>query len=73
MFPNPFKEQIQISYTMTAAGTISVEFFDLLGRSVKVVQESHEQPGVYHTQLQAQDLPAGTFYYKAIYGNRYLH
>lgn len=67
MFPNPFKEQIQISYTLNAAGTISVEFFDLLGRSVKIVQESQEQPGVYRTQ--AQDFPTGAFYYKARYGS----
>ena len=69
MFPNPFIEQVQINYTLNSGGTISIEFFDLMGRSVKTVRESQEQPGAYQIQLQTRDLPTGTFYYKTTYGN----
>ncbi len=69
MFPNPFSQEIQIKYTLSTAGTMSVEFFDLLGRPVKAIQESQVEPGVYHAQLNALDFPTGTFYYKVKYEN----
>jgi len=69
LFPNPFSQQIQINYTLTTGGTISIEFFDLMGRSVKTVRESHEQAGIYQVLLKEHDLPTGTFYYQARYGN----
>jgi CotH kinase protein/Secretion system C-terminal sorting domain len=69
LFPNPFREQVQINYTLTKAGAISVEIFDVLGRSVKSIHESREEPGMYHTQVPMQNLASGTYYYKASVGN----
>jgi hypothetical protein len=48
---------------------MSIEFFDMLGRSMKIVQVSGDQPGSYQTDLPTQDFPAGTYYYKAKVGN----
>jgi len=69
LFPNPFCEQVQINYTLTRAGAISLEIFDVLGRSVKSIHESKEEPGTYHTQVPTQNLASGTYYYKASVGN----
>jgi Secretion system C-terminal sorting domain len=51
------------------AGSVSVEIFDVLGRSVKSIHESKEEPGTYHTQVPTQNLANGTYYYKASVGN----
>jgi len=69
LFPNPFNDQVQIKYTLTTAGVVSVEIFDVLGRSVKSIRESKEEPGTYHTQVTTQNLAIGTYYYKASVGN----
>jgi CotH kinase protein/Secretion system C-terminal sorting domain len=69
MFPNPFRGEVQINYTMQTPGTISVEIFDLLGRSVKTIKESRGQLGTHQTNVQVQNLPPGNYYYKATTGN----
>jgi len=68
MFPNPFLNEIKVNYTLQTPGIISVEIFDLLGRPVKAIQESREQPGIYQAQVQVQNMPSGSYYYKATTG-----
>lgn len=69
LYPNPFSSDITISYSLPSAGSVSVEFFDMLGRPVKMIQESRDHPGSYQTYLPSRDLPAGTYYYKAKVGS----
>lgn len=72
LYPSPFDKDIVISYSLPSAGTISVEFFDIVGRPVKMIKESRTQSGSYQTSLPAQDFPNGTYYYKALLGNNSL-
>ncbi len=69
LYPNPFSKEITISYSLPSAGSVSVEFFDMLGRPVKIIQESRDLPGSYQTNLPSQDFPAGTYFYKAKVGS----
>jgi hypothetical protein len=69
LYPNPFSKEVMISYSLSSAGSLSIEFFDLLGRSIKTVKESRDQPGSYQTNLPTHDFPAGTYYYKAKVGS----
>jgi len=67
-FPNPLVNEINVNYTLHTPGIFSVEIFDMLGRQVKVIQESREQPGTYLVQVQVQNMPPGNYYYKATTG-----
>jgi len=69
LFPNPFSGEVQITYLLETAGSLSVEIFDMLGRPIKTMRESKDQPGTYHTIMPVQDFPSGTYYYKAHVGN----
>jgi len=69
LFPNPFSGEVQITYLLETAGSLSVEIFDMLGRPIKTMRESKDQPGTYHTIMPVQDFPSGTYYYKARVGN----
>jgi hypothetical protein len=64
LFPNPATGSITLEYSMAAAGPVSIEVFDLLGRKVRtfaaessgsateaVLDVSGLPPGVYHVRL----------------------
>ncbi len=69
LYPNPFSKEVTINYSLPSAGSICVEFFDMLGRPMKIIQESKDLPGSYQTNLPSQDFPAGTYYYKVKVGS----
>lgn len=64
VFPNPFSQDVHVNYTLPQAGQISVQFFDVLGRPVKIIQEWKEQGGAYQLQIPINNMPAGAYYYK---------
>jgi len=65
VYPNPFKSEILINYSMPGSGTMTFEMFDLLGRPVQSVSESHDHTGSFQTSLAAQNFPSGIYYFKA--------
>jgi hypothetical protein len=69
LFPNPFSKEVWINYSLSTSGTLSIEFFDVLGRPVKMIQESRQLPGSYQIHLPSHEFPTGTYYYKASLGN----
>jgi uncharacterized protein Usg len=70
LYPNPFNDEIRIEYSIIQPAILSLELFDVLGRSVKTIQESRSEAGMYQTQMQLQNLPKGTYYYKARLGQQ---
>ncbi|MCP4582047.1 MAG: T9SS type A sorting domain-containing protein [candidate division Zixibacteria bacterium] len=44
-YPNPFNSQVLISFAPSQPGQVSIEIFDILGRKVKTLKDSFEQPG----------------------------
>ncbi|MEY4930246.1 MAG: hypothetical protein RI909_970 [Bacteroidota bacterium] len=70
-YPNPFIDEIRIDYSINEPTTISIELFNVLGQSVKSIQESRSEAGVYQTQIRFQNLPKGTYYYRASIGQQW--
>lgn len=68
VYPNPFQQELEVTYTMKQSGTFSIQVFDMLGRLVISKGESREQPGTYQLKLPKQDLPDGVYYYKTSTG-----
>ncbi len=63
-FPNPFNPVTNIQINLNRAAAVSVEVYDLLGRSLKVIPASTLQAGPASIRVEANDLPSGMLLYR---------
>ena len=69
-FPNPFNPTTSIAYSVQSTGHITLEVFDLLGRSVDVLVDGVVTAGDYTMQFDAAELPSGMYLYRLTSGNQ---
>ncbi|MFK7845184.1 MAG: T9SS type A sorting domain-containing protein [Rhodothermales bacterium] len=69
-FPNPFNPTTSITYAVPATGHVTLEVYDLLGRTVKVLVNGVVTVGEYTHQFDAADLPSGMYLYRFTAGNQ---
>ncbi len=62
-YPNPFSSSTVISYDVPAAGNVSLEIYDMLGRHYKTLVDEWRNAGRHQATFTAQDSPPGTVYY----------
>lgn len=67
-YPNPFNPQTRISYTLPIEGHVTLEVFDMLGRSIEVLVNEVQEAGGHNVVFEAQDLPNGTYIYRLTAG-----
>ncbi len=63
-FPNPFNPSTGITFSIVSAGELSLEIFDLLGRSIEEIVRGYYQPGTYTVTWNAGHLPSGVYLYR---------
>lgn len=68
-YPNPFNPVTTIAYTLPAAGRVSLQVFDLLGREVKMLHQGLRNAGRYTavwdgTDQMGQLQASGVYYYR---------
>lgn len=68
-YPNPFKNDIQVEYTLEKPGLIAIELLDGMGRKVSAVEHQHDEPGVYRTKIERHDFSPGIYYYRVKLNN----
>jgi len=68
-YPNPFNPSTVISFEVNKAGNVSIELFDNLGKSIKMLINNFYGAGSYQINFNAESLPAGTYYYKLTAGD----
>jgi hypothetical protein len=49
-YPNPFRRETTIEYTLPEAGHVRVEVYDLLGRRVSVLADEHQDAGLHRAR-----------------------
>ncbi len=69
VFPNPFKAQINISFTDDVTEVAQFQLFDALGRLI--LEKNQSAPGFYY-ELATGDLSAGNYFLKIKIGNTIL-
>lgn len=60
-YPNPFVSSTTIEFLLPKAGRARLAVFDLLGRQVATLIDSHLLPGRHAVEWRAQSLPAGVY------------
>jgi hypothetical protein len=65
IYPNPATPSSQLAYQMKANGFITIDLLDKNGTKLRtLLTESNAEKGPHTQQLNLNDLPAGTYYYK---------
>jgi hypothetical protein len=74
-FPNPFNPSTRITYTVgansgpqSAASTVRLAVYDLLGREVAVLVNKETQPGSYEVNWDASGFSSGLYVYRLTAG-----
>ncbi|HEX9659390.1 MAG TPA: glycoside hydrolase family 9 protein, partial [Rhodothermales bacterium] len=70
VFPNPFREQATISFTVDRPQRVQVDVTDQLGRRVGVVRQMEVRSGSNQTVVDGQSLPPGV-YFVTLTGERF--
>jgi hypothetical protein len=62
-YPNPFSSTSTIDYTLVNSSNVSIEVFDITGKSVKSISEGIKSAGAHQVTLDATNLNDGIYYY----------
>jgi hypothetical protein len=62
VYPNPFNNIVQIEYTLPCAAHVQLSVFDIEGRLVQNLVNSHHEAGQYSAAWQAQSISAGVYF-----------
>lgn len=68
-YPNPFNPSTRISYSIPKTSLVQLEIFNVLGQSVRMMTNAHQQPGSYTVDWDGRDgagrvLPSGVYLYR---------
>ncbi|MBE0642911.1 MAG: T9SS type A sorting domain-containing protein [Bacteroidetes bacterium] len=61
VYPNPFRDRVDVAFTVRGPGTMRIALSDLLGREVAAREETITGPGLYHRTLPTTTLPPGAY------------
>lgn len=62
--PNPFNPTTEISYTLGAAGAVTLKVYDALGREIRTLADGYRNAGAHRVRFDASDLAAGLYFYR---------
>jgi hypothetical protein len=63
-YPNPFNPSTSINYQLQSAGSVKLEVFDMLGRSVGVLVDQKQAAGSFTATFNAGNLSSGAYFYR---------
>jgi hypothetical protein len=64
IYPNPFRHQTRITYSLNKPSDVKIEIFNLLGARTAEIANMKQDPGEFYYDLNAPDLGVteGIFY-----------
>lgn len=63
-YPNPFNPSTVITFTLPAAGQVSLKLYDMLGSEIALLAQGIYSAGRHSVSLNAESLSAGVYYYR---------
>ncbi|MBC8043075.1 MAG: T9SS type A sorting domain-containing protein [Rhizobacter sp.] len=63
-YPNPFNPSTTIRYDLSAASTVNLKVFDMLGREVQTLVSGKQPAGRYTAPFNAANLSSGVYLYR---------
>jgi hypothetical protein len=68
-YPNPFNPSTVISYQIPVASYVTLKVYDIVGREVAILVNTHKDAGTYQAISHASNLTSGVYFYKLHAGN----
>lgn len=62
-YPNPFNPSTVIKYNIAEAANVKIKVFDILGREVRTLVNTYQQPGSYNVDFNGSGLSSGMYFY----------
>jgi subtilisin family serine protease len=69
-YPNPFNARTTIGFSLPAAGQVTLEAFDLLGRKVETILDARLEAGRHSMVWDCSRLSSGVYFYRLTAGDR---
>jgi hypothetical protein len=69
-FPNPFRDNSTISFTLNKPAHTNLAVFDITGKQVAVLVNGMLQAGRHNAQFNASQLPSGVYTLKLLYDGK---
>ncbi|HLE57324.1 MAG TPA: alpha-amylase family glycosyl hydrolase, partial [Rhodothermia bacterium] len=61
-YPNPFRDVVELEYTLANHGPVTIMIFDSLGRQVMRLDAADRQAGVHTESIDLTELASGTYF-----------
>jgi hypothetical protein len=61
VYPNPFRQELNVLYSYTLPGMITVQLRNVLGQIVSKEEIMIREPGSFETQFETSRLPKGVY------------
>jgi len=62
-FPNPFNPTTEIMFKVKEEGKVQIQVFDILGRQVATLVDTHLAAGIHKVNFDGRALPSGMYLY----------
>jgi len=69
-YPNPFNESTTISYSLNEPGFVTLKIYNVFGKEMKSFVNEFQRAETYTLNIDASDLPGGTYFYKLKVGSK---
>jgi beta-lactamase superfamily II metal-dependent hydrolase len=69
-FPNPFRNSVTIQYNVKKNRDVKIDVYDLQGRLVKQLVNTHKSIGSYEMEWNAEGMSSGIYFCKFSQGNK---
>jgi hypothetical protein len=63
-YPNPFNPSTILSYTLKSDARVKLTVYNLVGQTIQVVVDEYQGAGYHEYSFDANELPAGVYFYK---------
>lgn len=62
-YPNPFNPSTKVSFVISQLSFVRLKVYDVLGREIATLVDENKQPGTYHVEFNAGNIPSGVYLY----------